>query len=244
MSYIERAVRGAARRIERTSPEAADHLVHLYEELQVARVHRQNARKCATAHSESRGLKVNFGCGRARKPGFLNLDFAPTADFRLDLRRGVPLPDGSCSLVYSEHFLEHLAYPEGAELFLKECFRVLGDGGQMLLSVPDTEWPLKEYAEGGGSYIKACVEENWHPPGCTTFMEHLNYHFRQRWSGRSYSHFENHRFAWDEETMRVKLTEAGFIDVTRRGYDPAIDSAHRQNGSLFVRGRKPAKGGT
>lgn len=225
--------------ISRFSPEAADHLRYFLIEVWVVFVHLAGSRICTRRFSGRRDLKVNFGSGSAPKQGFLNLDFAPQADVRLDLRRSIPLANFSCAFVYTEHFVEHLSYPEGAERFFADCFRILEPGGRISISVPDSKWPLEEYGKGKKEYLKACIERKFHPEGCDTFIEHINYHFRQRWRNDSYSHFENHRFAWDFETMRKKLQEAGFEHVCERGFDPELDSSLREVGSLFVEARKP-----
>lgn len=225
-------------RLMESSP-VADHFVNFYIELYVALVHKLNVPKCKRKYKNRTGLKVNFGSASATKSGFLNIDFSSSADVRLDLRRLLPLGDSSCAMVYSEHFVEHLSYPEGVERHFAECYRILGSNGEISISVPDTEWPLQDYVHGKNDYIEACIENEWHPRECSTFMERINYHFRQRWTGRSYSHFENHRFAWDFETMEKKLAQCGFVNIEKRDYDPNLDSKHREIGSLFVKARKP-----
>lgn len=224
----------------RFSPEAADHFRYFLIEIWVAFVHLRASRACLKRFANHRSLKVNFGSGSAPKANFLNLDFAPQADVRLDLRKPIPLPDSCCSFVYSEHFVEHLSYPEGVESFFADCFRILEADGRISISVPDTKWPLEEYGQGKTDYLRICDERRFHPDGCETFIEHINYHFRQRWRNDSYSHFENHRFAWDFETMRKKLQEAGFDSVVERGFDLQLDSRLREVGSLFVEASKPA----
>ncbi len=228
------------RKIRQSSP-IGDHFVNLLVEIYVAFVHRLNVSKCRKKHKKATGLKINFGSGSSPKTGFLNLDFSDSADLKLDLRKPLPLTDSSCSFVYSEHFVEHLSYPEGVELHFSECFRVLEPNGKISISVPGTKWPLIEYAEGKHSYLEACKKHKWHPEECTTFMEHINYHFRQRTRGYSYSSFGNHRFAWDFETMHKKLDEFGFVDVQIRDYDSTLDSKHREVGSLFVQATKPGE---
>ncbi len=221
-----------------TSP-IADHFINFYIEIYVALVHQINIYKCRRKNKNKKGLKINFGSGSATKSGFLNLDFSSSADIRLDLRKPLPLNDSSCNFIYSEHFVEHLTYPEGVEMHFSECFRILESNGVISISVPDTQWPLDEFVKGKNSYLEACKKYNWHPKDCSTFMEHINHHFRQRWRGMSYSHFENHRFAWDFETMKKKLGEFGFVDVERRNYNSNLDSKHRRVGSLFVQALKP-----
>lgn len=222
------------------SSEVAEHFEHMLHETYVALIHKIGEFKCSR-YSGQKGLKVNFGCGANLKRNFLNIDFSPMADLRLDLRRLIPLSDESCSFIFSEHFVEHLTYPEGVERFFSECLRILEPGGAISISVPDTEWPIMEYAQNKKDYLEACKTNSWHPDQCTTFMEHINYHFRQRWSSRSYSDFENHRFAYDFETMSKKLSEQGFTNIQKREYDEHIDSPHRKVGSLFIKANKPKK---
>jgi predicted SAM-dependent methyltransferase len=181
--------------------------------------------------SWSRPTKLNLGCGSHQKTGYLNVDLFPGGDLTLDLRRPLPFESDCCETIFSEHFFEHVDYPRPAYDLLLECLRVLRPGGLIHLSVPDTEWPLIDYAKGDdAAYFRACIENSWHPTDCSTRIEHINYHFRQD---------DEHRFAYDEETLGKALEAAGFRDVKRVSFDPSIDSKHREIGSLFMSARKP-----
>jgi predicted SAM-dependent methyltransferase len=181
-------------------------------------------------YRHQRGLRLHLGCGDIRKPGWINID-GRSGDLTLDLRRPLPFPTGSCATIYSEHFLEHIDYPDAAFRLLAECYRVLEPGGTIDIGVPDTEWPLLEYAglRDEGYFAKA--RSSWHPKWCQTRLEHINYHFRQ--DGR-------HRFAYDYETLERALLTAGFVDVQRRSFDQQTDSLHRQPGTLYVISRRHA----
>jgi predicted SAM-dependent methyltransferase len=231
MTWIHRAVSRTV------SPQAANQLAIAFSELKAAAVHAAGRAKAKKLRG-ARGLKLNVGCGRELKEGFLNLDYLPTADIQLDLRRELPFDSESCTLVFSEHFLEHLPYPEGAAAFLTEAFRVLAPGGELKLSVPDTDWPLQDYCRGTAEWSEACKRFSWHPDDCTTYMEHLNYHFRQRWRGTVEGDFSCHRFAYDFETLSRALERAGFVAIARRDFEPGMDSGSREIGSLFVRAEK------
>ena len=61
-----------------------------------------------------------------------------------DATRQIPLPNGSVSLVYSSHMLEHLDKAE-ASFFLKETRRVLGADGVIRLVVPDLSKAIARY---------------------------------------------------------------------------------------------------
>jgi predicted SAM-dependent methyltransferase len=102
-------------------------------------------KKKAGMYHDRIGLRLNVGCGPNRKGDWLNIDLYGNPDLRLDMREEIPLPNGCCTLIYSEHFLEHLDYPEDAIRFLSECYRLLEPGGVFSVGVPDTQWPLQEY---------------------------------------------------------------------------------------------------
>lgn len=57
-------------------------------------------------------IKLLFGCGDTRYPGWTGIDcfFGSNVDINLDLRRPLPFDESSVYLCYSEHFLEHLFY--------------------------------------------------------------------------------------------------------------------------------------
>jgi predicted SAM-dependent methyltransferase len=200
-------------------------------ELSVAFYHAAGLRQIKR-HDLLRPRKLNLGSGEQIKEGFLNVDMFPGADVTLDLRKGLPFGSACCDVIVSEHFFEHIDYPQPIRALFAECLRVLRPGGELSFSVPDTEWPLGDYPAGSSApYFRACDEHHWHPASCTTRIEHINYHFRQ--DGQ-------HRFAYDFETAEKVLRSVGFVDVQRREFDPSLDSAHRRVGSLFVRARRAA----
>ena len=202
-----------------------------YREVLIFKRHRMgvwSARKYASAKS----LRLNIGCGPNLKPGWINIDTGgPGVDLTLDMREKIPLPDGSAQTIYSEHFFEHLDYPNDAMKFLRECLRVLKPAGTFRVVVPDTEWPLREYVDRTKTgYLEETAKSKWHPDWCKTFMEHINYHFRQD---------DEHRFAWDFETMKKALDEVGFAKITQGIYLPEMDTERRKVGSLYVDAVKP-----
>jgi len=178
-------------------------------------------------------LKLNVGCGKNLKPGWINIDLSEAADLQLDVREPLPFADESVAAVYSEHFFEHLEYPDEALHFLKESLRVLAAGGRFSVGVPDTEWPVTAYAGEDREYFRI-AREQWHPSWCDTRMHSLNYHFRQG---------KKHKYAYDFETLARILSRAGFVSVARRSFDPAVDDEKRKLGTLYVDARKPGAPG-
>jgi predicted SAM-dependent methyltransferase len=141
----------------------------------------------------------------------------------------VAFVDCSAELVYSEHFFEHLEYPEDAMNFLRECMRVLCPGGRFSVAVPDAELVVRAYTNNDGDFFQ-WVQPTWHPKWCDTPMHSLNFLFRQD---------GEHKHVYDAFTLARVLTEAGFCHVHRRTFDPALDSPRREKGSLYMDATKP-----
>jgi predicted SAM-dependent methyltransferase len=203
-------------------------LNNLRRELELARRHRHGV-KTAKHYASERGLKLNIGCGPNPKQGWVNVDLFATADLTLDMREAIPLPDGCCETIYSEHFFEHLDYPGDARKFLSECFRLLESGGKFSGGVPDTAWPINAYSNDEHRYFDF-VKKFHHPEWCRTRMDHINYHFRQT---------GEHLYAYDYETFEMILVEAGFVRVCRRNFDATLDGPGRETGTLYVDATKP-----
>ena len=63
-----------------------------------------------------------------------------------------------------------------------------------------------------------------------TPAHYLNWFFRRG---------EEHRYAYDVETLTLVLSTAGFGDVRHRPFEAAWDSADRRKGTLYVDALKP-----
>jgi len=179
-------------------------------------------------------LKLHLGCGPNIKEGWVNIDLKKGADLTLDMREPLPFRNDSCSIIYSEHFVEHIGYPEPVTSLVKECFRVLRPGGVFSVVVPDIELVLRSYVEGGTEEYYA-AQKKWNPEWCTLQMEHINYNFRQN---------GEHRFSYDFETLENLLRRCGFVGVKRRRFDAELDSKEREVGSMYVECAKPENVGS
>lgn len=176
---------------------------------------RRHRRAVHAARHLTPPLRLHLGCGEYHKAGWINIDLtAPGADLALDLREPWPFPDGSVTMIYGEHVLEHFDYPDDAEHVLREAFRVLEVGGRLSLSVPDAEFMLRAYV-ANDAHVFAVARRHWHnPPFDRTPLHQINYHFRQA---------GEHRYAYDEATLSDMLERVGFVQIKRRSYDVALD---------------------
>lgn len=91
---------------------------------------------------------LNLGCGNCYHQDWINIDLHSNDPQVLshDLRKGIPLPEGSCDAVYHSNIIEHFRR-EDAFTFMKECFRVLKPGGILRVSTPDLEQICRIYLE-------------------------------------------------------------------------------------------------
>lgn len=157
-------------------------------------------RRSLAALRRQRGLKLNIASGPVKLDGWINVDSAPSADVRMDLRRPLPLSDDSVSLIFCEHFADHLQFPLVARRFLRECRRVLEPGGRARFVLHDAEGLVRAYLDRDVEYFR--VAEELTP----TLMEAVNKLFR-------FNGF--HQFLYDFETFERLLREAGFSRVIR-----------------------------
>jgi predicted SAM-dependent methyltransferase len=184
-------------------------------------------------------LLVNVGAGDAGKEGWINLDGskAPGVNCRYDARRRLPFPDGSVKGIFTEHFFEHIDYTEDAPRFLAECHRVLKDGGVIRIIVPDAEKYLLAFAQGGWDDLATIRPLD---------SELKDYHFRFKYNTRMelinvvFRQEQEHKFAYDFETLALLLSRNGFRDVQRQEFGKSmapeicLDLKERAPESLYV----------
>jgi predicted SAM-dependent methyltransferase len=242
-SVVQRWRSFAKRRVSNGLRQA---LLQVGQELRLQRLHRSSVKRARRLVTAGSSLRLNLGSGfRPRQaPGWINVDLSHDADLQLDLREPLPFPDDSVAEIYTEHFVEHLNYPNQDEStswqveapgrpsevlsFLRECRRVLKPGGVFDVVVPDAECIVLEYAARREHPFPWA--QWWGPKWCDTPMHVVNYVFRQGCE---------HKYAYDEDTLRAVLRAAGFEDVRRRPFNPGTDAENHQIGSLCMQARKP-----
>lgn len=168
-------------------------------------------------------LSVNVGCGPFGRPDWINLDLMamPNVSLRYDTRKGIPLREGSAARIRCEHFFEHLDRVDEAFPFLRNCHRSLRVGGTLRIVVPDAGRYLLAYSSPD--------DEAWHdlgwdlndlPPDITSKMDIVNHVFRQG---------EEHRYAYDAETLIATLREAGFAHARQLAFGESSDPLLRDD---------------
>ena len=212
----------------------------LRKELKIARIVRASAPKFKALHNKH-GLRVHLGCGSDIKSGWVNIDLtgnppvitkgaAPGAIFiNHDLRRGLPLERGTCAMIYSSHFFEHLGYHDAVTL-LRQCYLALQPSGVFRAALPVFKEAFQAYLRGDKDYFRLVNIFEVLPevqPGTETLVDYVNYCVYQ--SGE-------HKWIMDEEKIMLLLRHIGFKSVAissfREGVDP--DNELRRALSFYV----------
>jgi predicted SAM-dependent methyltransferase len=152
------------------------------------------------------------------------------------VRRGradaLPFADGTVSVVYSSHMLEHLGRDE-ARAFLEECRRVLRPHGVLRLVVPDLAHYVQAYnADGDADRLVAGLQMS-RPTAEASALRRLLVGFR------------GHRWMYDSRSLKDLVETAGFEEVEclapgeTRLEDPAgLDLREREEDSIYLEARK------
>jgi predicted SAM-dependent methyltransferase len=140
--------------------------------------------------------RLHLGSGPHHLDGWINIDNAPYpgVDRVVDVTTGLPFAD--VSLVFAEHFIEHLSYSDAENLF-RECRRLLRDDGVLRLSTPNLDWVW-------ATHYKSSMTAEEEVLACFA----INRAFRG-WG---------HQFLYNERTLASSLIDAGFSQVARCQY--------------------------
>jgi SAM-dependent methyltransferase len=204
--------------------------------------------------------RINYGCGLSAPAGWRNFDGSPTlrahrlpvigaalkrigtqfpsrAEFG-DITKGLPVPDGSASLAYCSHVLEHLPL-EGLRAALHETYRFLRSRGTFRIVVPDLEAIVEAYRSNPGEdaavrFMRDTLLGQESRPD--TWAAQIRYAL-----GNS-----QHLWMWDFPGLAKELREVGFVDIRRAVYGDSyfpdfwdVEEEDRWSGCLGIECCKP-----
>lgn len=145
--------------------------------------------------------KLHVGCGSIKFDHWINLDIENKygkTDVVWNVAQGFPFIDSeSCSLIYSEHFLEHLKIDE-AKIFLSECYRTLKKNGVVRIAIPSLEYVINKYQS-----------EDWKNQDWLTWKGHEFIQTRAEMINVSFRWW-GHQWLYDREELNRRLSDAGF----------------------------------
>lgn len=147
----------------------------------------------------SDGLKLNVGCGRVKKAGYLNVDIDPSVkpDLILNISSILPFKDEKFQVIEAYHIIEHI-FPWLIQDLLKDFFRVLKPQGRLIIECPNIE------------------------AACTWLVGNMQYGWNSQmgmWALYGDPNPENpfhmHKWGYTPLTLSDILRQAGFTNITR-----------------------------
>jgi predicted SAM-dependent methyltransferase len=150
---------------------------------------------------QSQGWRLNMGCGRVKKSGYLNVDVDASVKPDLVLSLDVPLPFASniFELIEAYHVIEHV-YPWATLDVLREVWRILKPGGRLAIECPSIE------------------------AACSWLARNSQYDWRSQmgmWAiygdPNPKNQLQMHKWGYTPVTLAEILNEVGFVKIERRG---------------------------
>lgn len=88
--------------------------------------------------------KINLGCGRDYRDGWINTDISKDtkADKYFSVTDTFPFEDNSASEIYCSGVLEQILENSGLINAMNECHRVLESGGKLTIIVPNAKYAI------------------------------------------------------------------------------------------------------
>lgn len=141
---------------------------------------------------------------------------------KMDLRK-IEYPDESVSQIYSSHALEHIGQRE-VEPTLKEWFRALKSGGEVIINVPDFDFAVNQYIgmRDDPSFVARSPVFNTKAKVIEIIM------------GNQDHEGEFHKSVFNQKGLKSVLEEVGFVDVIVK----VIYEAHEMD-CIVAKGKKP-----
>jgi len=187
--------------------------------------------------------RLNLGCGPHPLPGWTNVDGGDGERYEapdhpdviaLDAFRAMAaLPDGSCSLIYSEHFYEHFTLAEGFDM-AREWRRLLAPGGTVRIVTPDLARIAKDILGIEPLADPAIVENHRRAWLADRHVREAGRFFTPAMVANFGMRLEGHKFIYDEDTLGRQLGAAGLTGVRRLAFGasdvPGLAGIDRHDG--------------
>lgn len=164
-------------------------------------------------------VKLNLGCGSKKIAGYLNIDIDPSIEPDLAATHlALPFASNTIDAIEVYHSIEHM-YLWDAEAAIKEWYRVLKPGGQLVVECPDLRKSI-EYILKHDDFGRYSQLGMW---GVYGDPSHKNY-------------FYGHHWGYTPESLTGILLRAGFGSV---GSKPP--KTHKCERDMRLEATKPLK---
>lgn len=162
--------------------------------------------------------KLQIGAGPNSLQGWLNTDIEPRKDqVYLDAAATFPIPANSFDYIFAEQLIEHLTLAQG-QAMLRECHRILRNGGKIRIDTPNLTTYAKlftEKNERSRRYLQLQIKASHLSSIPTPECEILNMEM----------HYFGHNYLYDSDSLFAVLSIAGFQNVRIAEVDLSNDPA-------------------
>ncbi len=152
--------------------------------------------------------KLDFGCGKRPKRGFVGVDIRKSKHVELVCNAWEIVnlvSPGTVAEIYSRHFFEHLTFAQ-ADKTLKAWRKILVSGGIVQVIVPDIRYHIAQFLSPN-PFAPSEASSGW------TLRVHALAGF-WGWQREGDTKFwDVHKSGYDFESLKTKLLENGFCDV-------------------------------
>ena len=97
--------------------------------------------------TKQKPLKINLGCGRKHKKGYINIDIQEPCDVQMDLRESLPFDPNAVDEVFCEGNTIALFTPPEWEKIKLEIVRILKVGGKLEIIFLNFEYILRAFLD-------------------------------------------------------------------------------------------------
>lgn len=141
-------------------------------------------------------MKLNIGCGKDYRHGWLNIDISErvSTDFLMDIRTDLlPAKDNTVSDIFISGVLEQIGSNDELIHAMNECYRVLEYGGKMVVVVPNARFAI---AHRDPMDVRKFTREtfNYFLTGAQEFTDYGEVYGFKGWSSILFSENERHIF--------------------------------------------------
>lgn len=148
-------------------------------------------------------MKVEFGCGKKLKPGWVGVDIRPIPGVKHNCNFWeVQIEPNTVQQIFCRHALEHVTYANAARTF-KKFYEILKSGGIADIIVPDIEWHARQLlgkVKGNGKF------------------DDLEHALAGLYGWQDGGEESIHRSGWTRPLLNKYLREAGFADIQINAY--------------------------
>lgn len=173
--------------------------------------------------------KLNLGCGKRLKEGYINCDINPEYEhlgvLQIDAANLSMYHVNEIDEIYTSHVIEHFDFNKGQHV-LKEWYRVLKPGGKLIIETPDFYYSCKYFIE---LYEKYNDEFIIHENVKHQIYKLYGHFFSEPWKPHCY-----HLFLYTEKELCMVLKNTGFKKIIRKEAENFIEN-FPGNENIFLR---------